>query len=105
MVPLACGVHSYMDKYWFYRDERKDKRMSRLLRYAPVSRKQFLLFRLNKVMKISLCMTVAALIGQCVGATVFLHTFSVDNILQPLFCNFFTPVLLWGFCPFLITRS
>lgn len=90
------GVTYYMQKYNNYKEGTKTKAVYDILRYLPVSRRQFQIYTMNKIVKLCGRVTVAVVCCQTVFALAFMHTFSIGNILLPLAINFILPVLYTG---------
>ncbi|MCM1499893.1 MAG: hypothetical protein NC124_15630 [Clostridium sp.] len=87
-----AGISFYEQKYLCYMEEQKEQMLYRVLRYLPVSDKQLHIFRIRKVAKLCLWLTGVIVTCQVAFAILFLHTFSVGNILIPLFGNFTIPL-------------
>lgn len=90
------GVTFYMQKYSNYTEGRKTKAVYDILRYLPVSHRQFQIYILKKIIKLCSCVTAAAVCCQTVFATAFMHTFSAGNVLLPIAVTFLLPVLYIG---------
>lgn len=90
------GVTYYMQKYNNYAEGRKTKAVYDILRYLPVSHRQFQIYIMKKIIKLCGCVTVAAVCCQTVFAIAFMHTFSAGNVLLPIAVTFLLPVLYIG---------
>lgn len=90
------GVTFYMQKYNNYKEGTKTKAVYDILRYLPVSRRQFQIYIMNKIVKLCGRVTAVVVCCQTVFAIAFMRTFSIGNILLPLAVNFIFPVLYIG---------
>ena len=90
------GLEIYVKQYCEFREDGKRKSVYKIIRYAPVSCKQFVLYALKKLLKLCLCLTGVAIVCQVVFALAFLNTFSVGNLLLPLLGCLILPMLLTG---------
>lgn len=90
------GVTYYMQKYNNYKEGTKTKAVFDILRYLPVSRRQFQIYTMKKIVKLCGRVTVIVMCCQTVFAIAFMHTFSIGNILFPFAVNFIFPVLYIG---------
>lgn len=90
------GVTFYMQKYNNYKEGTKTKAVYDLLRYLPVSHRQFQIYTMKKIVKLCSLATAIAVCCQTVFALAFMHTISIGNILLPLAVNFILPVLYIG---------
>lgn len=96
LVLELIGVETYLGRYVSFRAEGKIKDVYEVLRFLPVSRCQFKRYRIGKLLGLCLKLAGTAVICQTVFAGVFMHTFSVGNILMPAVCCFLVPVAIAG---------
>lgn len=94
-MPIASRA---MQKYSNYAESGKTKAVYDILRYLPVSHRQFQIYIMKKIIKLCGCATVASAVCQTVSAIAFMHNFSAGNILLPIAVNFILPVLYTGIC-------
>lgn len=95
------GVLYYMQKYTNYTEGRKTKSVFDVLRYLPVSRRQIQIFIIKKIFRMCGCLTVVTICCQTVFAVIFMHTFSIVNIILPVGVNLLLPVTcVWLFTSF-----
>ena len=90
------GLEIYVKQYCEFREDGKNKSVYKIIRYAPVFYRQFVLYALKKLLKLCLCLTSAAIVCQVVFALAFLDTFSVGNLLMPLLGCLILPMPLIG---------
>ena len=90
------GLEIYVKQYSEFREDGKRKSIYTIIRYVPVSYKQFALYALKKQLKLCLCLASIAIVCQVVFALAFLDTFSVGNLLMPLLGCLILPMLLTG---------
>ncbi|MDE7477080.1 MAG: hypothetical protein K2M91_03870 [Lachnospiraceae bacterium] len=96
MMLELMGMEMYLKRYAAFREDGKVKSVYETIRYLPIAHKQLVLYILKKLLKLCLCLTGAAVVCQVLFAWIFLHTFSVKNLLIPLICCLFLPMLLLG---------
>lgn len=95
------GVLYYMQKYTNYAEGRKTKSVFSVLRYLPVSCRQLQIFIIKKIFRLCGCLTVVTICCQTVFAVIFMHTFSIVNIILPVGVNLLLPVAcVWLFTSF-----
>ena len=87
------GIMYYLQKYSNYKEGGKVKATYYVLQYLPVSRKQFYLYQMRKAWKLCACLSGISICSQTFCAGVFMHTFSIGNVLAPLSINFVLPML------------
>lgn len=90
------AMEMYVRQYCEFREDGKRKSVCEIIRYMPVSRRQFALYVLRKLLKLCLCLTGAAVICQLVFALAFMDTFSAGNLLIPILCCLVLPMVLTG---------
>lgn len=91
-----AGLDIYLGRYCYFTREGKRETVYDVLKHLPVSRRQLNIYRIKKLFKLCLKMTGIAVICQTAFAGVFMHTFSMGNILMPgVFC-FLTPMVIVG---------
>lgn len=90
------GMELYVKRYCEFREDGKRKSVYEIIRYAPVSHRQFALYILKKLLKLCLCLTGAASVCQVVFAVACLDTFSAGNLLIPVLCCLVLPMVLIG---------
>lgn len=90
------GMELYRRQYCMLREDGKNKTVYEIIRFAPVSYRQFVFYILKKLLRLCLCLTGAAAVCQTVFALAFLDTFSVWNLLMPLLCCLVLPMLFAG---------
>lgn len=90
------GLEIYVKQYCEFREDGIRKGVYKIIRYVPVSYRQFVLYALKKQLKLCLCLTSVAIVCQVVFALAFLDTFSVGNLLMPLLVCLILPMLLTG---------
>lgn len=90
------GVTFYMQRYSNYTEVGKTKAVYDILRYLPVSHRQFQIYIMKKIIKLCGWLTVIAVCCQTVFAIAFMHNFSAGNVLLPIAVNFILPVLCIG---------
>lgn len=90
------GMELFVKRYCEFREDGKRKSVYDIIRYAPVSRRQFTLYILKKLLKLCLCLTGAAAVCQVVFAVAFMDKFSVGNLLIPVVCCLVLPMVLIG---------
>lgn len=92
------GVLYYMQKYTNYVEGRKTKSVYDILRYMPVSHGQIQIFIIKKIFRLCGRLTVVTICCQTVFAVIFMHTFSIVNIILPIGVNLLLPmVCVWLF--------
>ena len=100
LLTMLCmeliGVETYLGRYCGFKAEGKIRDVYEVLRQLPVSRRQLKIYRVRKLLKLCLKMTGTAVICQIAFAGVFMHTFSVGNILMPAVCCFLMPMVIVG---------
>ncbi len=96
----VMGVLYYMQKYTSYTEGRKAKSVYDVIRYLPVGAGQIRIYIMRKVIRLCAILTVVVICCQTVFAAIFMHTFSVMNVLLPLGIHFLLPVAAVG----IITR-
>lgn len=87
------GISFYAQKFIYYKEGTKMKKLYEVFRNLPVSYTQLHIFRIRKIMKLCLWLTGSTVICQIVFAAVFLHTFSMGNICYPFLGHFIIPLL------------
>lgn len=95
LIMELIGLEVYLGRYCQFREE-KIVNVYDVLKQLPLSRRQLKLYRVRKLLKLCLKMTGTAVICQTAFAGVFMHTFSVGNILMPVVCCFLVPAVIVG---------
>lgn len=96
LVLELAGVELYLDRYCRFRAEGKIWDVYEVLRQLPLSRHQLKRYRVRKLFKLCMKITGTAAICQIAFAGVFLHTFSMGNILMPVVFCFLVPMVIVG---------
>ena len=78
------GAYFYIQKYSIFNENGKQRNIGELLRYLPVSYKQLYYFRLKKIIRLCIKLTVVGMFFQTMFALSFMHGFSAMNLLWPL---------------------
>ena len=91
------GLAIYLNTYCNFTDkDGKIKNIYEIIRYLPISHKQLVLYRLLKLTKLCLWLTGITAICQIFFAIVFLHDFSIGNLLMPVLCCLILPEIMMG---------
>jgi len=90
------GLEMYLRRYCQFQEDGKMKNICELFQYLPVSGRQFLLYRLRKLMRVCLWMAGITAACQTLSALAFLHTVSFGNLLMPLMLCLVLPMLFLG---------
>lgn len=90
------GMELHVKQYCEFREAGERKSVYEIIRYAPVSHRQFARYILKKLLKLCLGLTGAAAFCQVVFALAFLDTFSVGNLLIPVLCCLVLPMVFIG---------
>jgi hypothetical protein len=89
------GVTFYASKFSQYKDElTRQYALYDLLKYLPVTREQLALFRVRRIWRICLPLTVAVIVLRNVFSFAFYHGISVYDFIIPLAGMLLLPVLL-----------
>lgn len=96
LVLELIGVETYLGRYVSFRAEGKIRDVYEVLQFLPVSRRQFNRYRMGRLFRLCLKLTGTAALCQTVFAGVFMHTFSIGNILMPVLLCFLVPMVIVG---------
>lgn len=94
LVLELAGLEVYLGRYVSFRAEGKIKDVYEVLQFLPLSRCQFKRYRIGKLFRLCLKLTGTAAICQTAFAGVFMHTFSIGNILMPVLLCFLVPMVI-----------
>ncbi len=93
---LLMGSSIYMFRYDRYKEDGKSRRIGRILAFLPVSKAQWCIFRMRKLLPVCLILTAIGVVCQCVFALIFYHEIVIWNLCEPLFFCFVLPVGVQG---------
>lgn len=92
---FAFSISFRLWRYKFYVETDNVRRsISRLLKYAPVERRQLALFSLRKIWKLCLVYTVVIIAARCGICHLTHQVMSVWDVAEPVLFSFVIPLLL-----------
>ena len=101
MYFYCIGIICYATKYSSFAEALKKQtvRVTQLLRYLPVEKEQLIIFRIRKMLKPALIVTLVSLLVRVAIALGYYHELTImDALIRPL-CMIVLPVLLEMGCP------